>query len=166
MQDNLNVQLFPTNNILVVPKAISDKHGLVKLTEGLGSENSTVFGKSSRLVDVEAITLTMLFKKYSLDFVDFMKVDIEGAEPLLAPDLNKLSNKIKLILIEFSYKNNLKPYKELIDVCFSNDMHCFLMSREDLRFLNRKEALDLVSSRIGNYETIDLFFINSYIVKH
>ena len=149
--DNLDMQLFSTGNITLVPKALSDKPEEVKITQGLGSENSIVVSKSvngqkaSSIISVEAITLSMLCKEYGLHQIDFMKIDIEGAEPLLAADLKKLLPNIKLILVEFSEKNSLESYTDLIYIFYSHGMRCFVDGEGIERFLGQDEAVDLVA---------------------
>lgn len=149
--DNLDMQLFSTGNITLVPKALSDKPGEVSITEGLGSENSIVVSqsvngqKASSIISVQAITLSMLCKEYGLHQIDFMKIDIEGAEPLLAADLKELLPNIKLILVEFSEKNSLESYTDLINIFYSHGMRCFMDGEGAERFLVQDEAVDLVA---------------------
>lgn len=49
---------------------------------------------------VEAITVDELLKRYSIDYVDVMKIDIEGAEKKIFESPNNWINKVGLIVIE------------------------------------------------------------------
>ena len=90
LYDNLAHQKFVVTNIEVVEKAIMDLHGVLKISEEYGSENSLVSNPKNNVLDfnkasfseIEAIPLADLIKKLSADeIIDFIKIDIEGAEP-------------------------------------------------------------------------------------
>ena len=115
MEDNLSIQNFSTSNIQLIKKIVSNKTGLVEITTELGSENSIVFSKtldetkrSKRSVIVEAKTLIDICKELEIKEIDFLKIDIEGAEPLLEESLNILLPNIKSMLVEFSDKNSFE----------------------------------------------------------
>jgi FkbM family methyltransferase len=80
-----NYRINRLENIILIPAAISDQPGILQLSsEGaMGSSLTSIVGKHrGSLVDVECITLQDLMFRYSLDRVDFIKMDIEGAELL------------------------------------------------------------------------------------
>jgi FkbM family methyltransferase len=151
LQDNLDMQLFSTANITLVPKALSDNPGDVEITSGLRAENSIVVNKTVKGTkslsgeQVQAITLSMLYYEHGLHEIDFMKIDIEGAEPLLAADLEELLPNIKLILIEFSQKNTLESYIDLINIFFSHGVRCFMDGVGTERFFGWDEAVNMLA---------------------
>lgn len=71
------------DNITLVPAAISDRRGTLQLSsEGaMGSSFASIVGKHrGRIVDVECLTFHSLIERENLSKVDFVKMDIEGAE--------------------------------------------------------------------------------------
>ena len=49
-------------------------------------------------------------EEFKINEIDFLKIDIEGAEPLLDNSLNILLPNIKSMLVEFSDKNSFELY--------------------------------------------------------
>lgn len=71
------------DNIVLVPAAISDKQGVLQLSsEGaMGSSLTSIVGKHrGTVVDVECVTFFDLMARHGLERIDFIKMDIEGAE--------------------------------------------------------------------------------------
>jgi FkbM family methyltransferase len=86
-----NVALNNCHNTIVVPKAVSDKRGVVKLRipksarkEHVPTTASIVWSFEEALeIDVETDTLDNIVDEAGLDTVDFVKIDVEGAEGLV-----------------------------------------------------------------------------------
>lgn len=122
LRSNLSVQAFPTDNIAVVQAAVSDRDGTIAIGTGRGSENSVVIEHQRRDAagralseEVPALTLVSLFEQQALDRVDFMKVDVEGAEPLMLDSLAELSQRIGATLIEMGSKQPPDAHLPLFD---------------------------------------------------
>jgi FkbM family methyltransferase len=77
-----NVKLNKFGNVITCRLACSDKEGTGKLYLGHHSgSHSLLFRRSSlRAIDVPLITLSKLVRDLGLNRVDFIKMDIEGAE--------------------------------------------------------------------------------------
>lgn len=78
-----NRQVNGIDNITLVPAAVSDKPGTLQLSsEGaMGSSFTSIVGKHrGRIVDVECVTFQTLCERENIAKVDFVKMDIEGAE--------------------------------------------------------------------------------------
>jgi FkbM family methyltransferase len=78
-----NYRVNGLDNISLVAAAISDKPGVLQLSsEGsMGSSLSSIVGKHrGTMVDVQCVTFDELVATNDLDRVDFIKMDIEGAE--------------------------------------------------------------------------------------
>lgn len=76
------------DNVTLVPMAAADRDGTIELSsEGtMGSALvSIVGGYRGVTVEVQARTLATLAREFALDAVDFVKVDIEGAEMFVVP---------------------------------------------------------------------------------
>lgn len=121
LQLNLASQNFDTRNIEVIPKAVTDISGqLLDLWE-LNSESSlrSPGSGNSQISKVESISLSDLWADLALAKVDFVKIDIEGSEPLLAGDLLTLASHCKVWLIEFSQKASPAEYQLLLGAFLS-----------------------------------------------
>jgi FkbM family methyltransferase len=78
-----NYRVNGLDNITLIAAAISDSPGVLQLSsEGaMGSSLSSIVGKHrGTLVDVQCVTFDDLLLAYGLPSVDFIKMDIEGAE--------------------------------------------------------------------------------------
>ncbi len=161
-KNNLNNQSFPVENITIVEEAISDKSGSTQITNDLGSENSIILDAkinrtaSPNLLSVPTDTLSNIMDKFYIENVDFMKIDIEGAEPLLYECLNKNLGKIKSIYCEFSFKNTKEQYFQLLDLFFEKGLSCYEQAGNELQL---QEAKTLVSQN----EILNLWFINEQL---
>jgi FkbM family methyltransferase len=86
-----NVALNNCHNTIVVPKAASDKRGVVKLRipkpakrGHIPTTASIVWSFEEALeIDVETDTLDNIVDEAGLDTVDFVKINVEGAEGLV-----------------------------------------------------------------------------------
>lgn len=136
LKRNINCQQFKTSNIVLIEEAINDCGGKVDISCNMGSENSIVSDKNSKplsaqqeKVTVNASTLTQILERYKIHNVDFLKVDIEGAEPLLENCIRNHGNKIKCVYIEFSCKNTKENYLRLLNAFFDVGFKCYLPER-------------------------------------
>ena len=68
--------------VIVIPKAVWSKPGTMKLTIGTKNSgmNSLVNEVGSQTIDVEVTTVDEIVAGLNLDRVDYIKMDIEGAE--------------------------------------------------------------------------------------
>lgn len=115
LQRNRERQLFDTQNLSAVNCAVGDHAGEVDISVGLGSANSIITGNSNALnYEIDATekvavkTLSDLAGQFGVTAPDFIKIDIEGAEPLLADSLLEL--RARALIIEFSNKNTQEAY--------------------------------------------------------
>jgi FkbM family methyltransferase len=108
-----NVALNNCHNTIVVPKAASDKRGVVKLRiprparrGHIPTTASIVWSFEGALeIDVEADTLDNIVDDVGLDSVDFIKIDVEGAEGLVVKGAERTLRKARAILIEIWPEN-------------------------------------------------------------
>jgi FkbM family methyltransferase len=108
-----NVALNNCHNTIVVPKAASDKMGVVRLRiprparRGLiPTTASIVWSFEEALeIDVETDTLDNIVDEAGLDTVDFVKIDVEGAEGLVVKGAERTLRKSRTILIEIWPEN-------------------------------------------------------------
>jgi len=105
-----NITVNGYHNITPVKKAISNKNGRTTLfvdKTNLGShslarqgENTHTFGRDT--IEVETQTLDSFFRDYN-GKIDFIKIDVEGAEPAVLEGMETMINQNKdlLIITEF-----------------------------------------------------------------
>jgi FkbM family methyltransferase len=71
-------------NIQIIPCGLWSRPGKVRFSAGQGPESTVVSGESSSnsgdTVEIETHSLSSLVEQYKLDRLDFVKMDIEGAE--------------------------------------------------------------------------------------
>jgi FkbM family methyltransferase len=98
----------------VVPKVASDRKGVVKLRiprpAGRGRIHTTasiVWSFEEALeIDVEADTLDNIVDEAGLDSIDFIKIDVEGAEGLVVKGAERTLRKARALLIEIWPENS------------------------------------------------------------
>lgn len=128
-KENIEKQYFNCNNITIIEKVICNYNGKIKITKLFGAENTIILdpkknrqinneyknnvNKIDEVDEVDANTLIKICEQNKIDKIDFIKIDIEGSEPLLTEDINKL--KPKLIFTEISDKNTETSYQEMLD---------------------------------------------------
>ena len=179
LEDNLRIQNFKTDNIKVIKKAVTDKTGQINITSGLHSENSIVASKTSggtiskKYDIVETTTLSLICKQYEMFDIDFLKIDIEGSEPLLTSCLNVLIVNIKSMLIEFSDKNSFESYEKLLKVIYSHGMICYKVDDNINNQIKIDEAIEIIKKldpqkkKIEEkFVGIDFFFIKKELIKN
>jgi len=175
LEDNLSIQNFTTSNINLIKKAVSDEPGFVKMNTELGSEDSIVSAstadgskQSTKSTTVEATTLTNICKEFEIKEIDFLKIDIEGAEPLLNSCLDLLLPNIKSMLVEFCHKNSFESYEKLLKTIFSHNMICYNKyggSIKNTKTLN--EAIESIKPELNkkNNINLDYFFVKQELIN-
>jgi FkbM family methyltransferase len=108
-----NIALNNCHNTIVAPKAAGDKRGVVKLRVPRPARRGHVPATASIVwsfeealeIDVEADTLDNIVDETGLDTVDFVKIDVEGAEGLVVKGAERTLRKSRAILIEIWPEN-------------------------------------------------------------
>lgn len=157
---NLASQLFDTGNVTVLNEAVSDKPGEVEISIGLGTQNSIVFAgtrAAKRVKQTERVksdTLSSVLDRFGFQSVDFLKIDIEGAEPLLHESLVKDVHRIRSLCIEVGIKAAHDAYVPFIQCCLDSGMRCF--TRDEQAEL---AGLTAVQEQLEAREKMDLWFV-------
>jgi FkbM family methyltransferase len=108
-----NIALNNCHNTIVAPKAAGDKRGVVKLRVPRPARRGHVPATASIVwsfeealeIDVEADTLDNIVDETGLDTVDFVKIDVEGAEGLVVKGAERTLRKARAILVEIWPEN-------------------------------------------------------------
>ena len=142
--------------IVLVRKAISDRPGKLEITKGRNQGNS-IINLTGNTETVSSDSLDNLLQSHGIKHIDCLKIDIEGAEPLLFANLSKWLPRIDSILIEMG--GGLAPnndYNALCRLFQDGGFKCehFPSGRElnisDISQLIRTEHHDYLFYRIGN----------------
>jgi FkbM family methyltransferase len=98
-----NIKLNNLNSVIrVVEVGISNFEGTAMITDEGG--DSTIFGNDGK-TSIKIITLDNLFKKYKINNVNVLKIDVEGSEPEIILSASKENlDKCKYIAIEFDIR--------------------------------------------------------------
>lgn len=87
------------DNVVLVRKAVWDKEGTSKLYHSWAPGADTLVKPWEKYTEVETITLDKLLKELELPWVDFVKVDAEGAELKILEGSAEALKKIKRMSI-------------------------------------------------------------------
>lgn len=111
-----NIRINNVRNIILENTIVSNKNGSKYISKNLGSENYVSNSKLGFFEKVKSSTLHELLKKNNVNFLDFLKIDIEGYIPFLSEDLVNLNKKkrMKFCMISFE-KNSFESYKSILD---------------------------------------------------
>lgn len=127
------------DNIVLAPMAAADKDGVLEMSsEGtMGSALvSIVGGYRGTTVKVEARTLDSLAREFGLDHVEFVKIDIEGAEKFLVPASGGFLTKyLPRLLIECHLVEGVSTIEPIADYLRGIGYECRIEEQEGLAFL-------------------------------
>jgi|WetSurMetagenome_2_1015567.scaffolds.fasta_scaffold23902_4 FkbM family methyltransferase len=124
MEANIALQPERLGNLIVVREAVSDRVGHIDVTVGAGRMNTVVSGAAPPRLDgrsgvetaqVPTDTLEGYCSRFGVDKIDFLKVDIEGGEPLLGASVRNMAGRIGSAFVEVSRYGPLDSYLELAD---------------------------------------------------
>ena len=103
---------------------MSDRRGEIEITVGADDLNTVMLGDNLerlraraafQIARVPTDSLDGYCARFGVEEIDFLKVDIEGAEPLLGASVRRLAGRIGSALVEMSRFNSLDAYLELVD---------------------------------------------------
>ncbi len=128
-----NLRVFDSNvarnkidwsRLTLVRKAIADFNGRIDMTVG-HSQGNTIVGAKGPTESVECIRLSECLVEHGIEHINVLKIDMEGAEPLLKADLEAWLPKIDCVLIEMGgVFNTAESYDPLIELFFAHDFVC------------------------------------------
>jgi FkbM family methyltransferase len=96
-----NVEINGYRNVILVQKAVSDKTGRIKLylcKDSTAIHNIHNLGNGRQSIEIESIRLDDYFKNYD-GKIDFIKMDIEGAEGVALQGMSSLLSKNRNVKI-------------------------------------------------------------------
>jgi FkbM family methyltransferase len=165
---NRTLQTFPTDNLQLIHAAVADREGTIDITVGAGDMNTVLVEDGlDRLRDrgttgteqVRAITLDTVIEAAGGGPVDLIKIDIEGAEPLLGEALARHAGKIKMIFVEFSVFNTLEAYIGLNDRLLAAGYRVF-----DAKMRPIAEMAGWLAAARANAPSVNIWYVRSDLV--
>jgi len=126
-----NISLNNINNITVIPKAVTNKKGFVKLYKASALVNYSTENKSESYLEVPTTTLDELLQPFSI--IDLVKIDVEGAELEVIRSGLELMDRVKNLIIEVRQKYE----DEIISLMSEKDFKCYCLEfRKDIKEKN------------------------------
>ena len=125
LQKNVRENNF--ENVICENKIISDKVGKVEMFSLDSSTANRLFDEgNNKKTEVESISLDQYFKE-KLEKVDFVKLDIQGAEPLAVKGMEKIMDRNpKMKILQEWWPDGIKK--------LGNDPEKYLIELEDLNY--------------------------------
>jgi FkbM family methyltransferase len=123
-EQNLALQRPHPANLELIAEAVSDRAGEIELLVGAAAMNTVMVeaglerlaarGRLERRM-TRTDTLEGYCRRLTIERIDFLKIDIEGAEPLLAESVARLKGRIGAAYVEISPFNTAEAYLRLVE---------------------------------------------------
>lgn len=113
-------------NIQVVQKAIwKDNNGMQFISDG--ADGGSFYGEGNTAETVPTIRLKEVL--LAEEHIDFLKIDIEGAESVVIPDCGEALQKVDYLYVEYhSYAGNRQELGKLLQTLEQNGFHYIISS--------------------------------------
>jgi FkbM family methyltransferase len=111
-----NISLNGLSNVTVVTQALSHKAGVAKLSKPIWAVNRSLVDKTGSFDLVETATLDMLLAHESK--IDFMKIDVEGAEVSVLTGGAEALRRTDRVIVEIRRENHQKVVRMMASLGF------------------------------------------------
>ena len=119
---NIALQTPPLGNLELIREAVSDYTGEIEFTIGAGELNTAMVAdnlqrlrkRHAQVISVPTDTLYNYCSKLGVDEIDFLKLDVEGGEPMLSDSIARMAGRIHMAVVEISRYNAIDAYLELV----------------------------------------------------
>lgn len=153
-----NVEINDYKNVILVQKAISNKTGRTKLylcEEGPGDHRIYDWLDGRQSIEIEVIRLDDYFKDYD-GKIDFIKMDIQGAEGEAIQGMPNLldKNKTVKIITEFAplwlKRSGIEP-EEYLKLLLKHDFKLYRINKEKIKpVVNLRKLLEIYTPESEN----------------
>ena len=153
---NLNQNPDLSKNIKPFNLIISDKNGYEEISDSISTMNtlkSVIHTKETKYKKIKSNKLDTFIMDHNID-IDFLKIDIEGSELKLLPDLTKIFAKsMQIELINYNSIETNIDFLEKISIYYDfYDPNGWIL-------LNIENLVEIVIKTLKNKLTIDVFMI-------
>jgi FkbM family methyltransferase len=128
--------------IEIVPVALSDKTGSIRFSQGKDGMNHILIGPPGESsIEVPTMTLDVYCAEKNIPHIDFVKIDVEGAEQLVLAGARRLlaAKKVDVIQIEFNEQVHARALEEskLLSILreFEYDLYRFTAATGELHMV-------------------------------
>ena len=110
LKKNIALNSHPNDYVLNI--ALTDKDGTVQLRRYLGNNGWQTIGNPTFassvpniLIEVETTSMDSVLRRYGITSVDFVKIDVEGAEPIVLNGMRSLikEGRVKQVIFEVNH---------------------------------------------------------------
>jgi FkbM family methyltransferase len=137
---------------------VADFHGLSTMIESNARSAQAEFGKSCRTITAPVMTLEELCDRYARSEIDFLKVDVEGAEQDVLRHGNWYKHRPKVVIAEALAPYTLAPAWEAWEPCLTKHGYRYVWFDTLNRYYVSEEAAELTSRFIQGSEDFDAVF--------
>ncbi|MCA9361418.1 FkbM family methyltransferase [Candidatus Kaiserbacteria bacterium] len=102
-----NVRLNDVKNVYPVYAAVCNEHGLVSFFEHKNSHEQNYISKGDGgTMHVPALKLSNFMDSVGVKSIDFLKIDVEGAELSVLKSLGDYINSVRVVYFEYTNRNS------------------------------------------------------------
>jgi FkbM family methyltransferase len=134
------------DNVTTSYCAITNKDGPVKIADDLGhhTENKITFDAEGNYNTVEGFTIDRYLETHNISFVDYMKINIEGAEKFVIEEFQRIKD-VRNIAISshdfLGYRTGDKSY-------FTKDLIIDFLEKNNFEYYTRSTGVDYIDGWI------------------
>ena len=157
-----NVEINGYKNVILVQKAVSNKTGRTKLylcEESAGDHRIYDWLDGRQSIEIEVIRLDDYFKDYD-GKIDFIKIDIQGAESEAIQGMSNLldKNKTVKIITEFAplwlKRSGIEP-EEFLKLLQKHDFKLYRVDKQKIKpLINLRKLLQIYTPENDNFTSL------------
>lgn len=134
-----------SDHVKIYNRAVWNKDTKLKFYSE-GADGGRIKKDGGNSINIEAVDVVDILKKHEI--IDFLKIDIEGAERMIVPAMKNQLKKVKKIFIEYhSEKNQPQCLAEIIGILsetgFRIYVHQEFVSKQPLKYISYNADFDL-----------------------
>ncbi len=157
---NLSLNIHNIAHKDVIKKAISDTNAKLFFSQKRSAKAKICATSTSETIEVESITLKDLMYTYNEPYIDFLKIDIEGAEILLLESLTTLIGRIGIAVIEMSKDTDKKIQSLIFQLFLNNNFKIYY--KNTLGITTELTSIQNIEKILKNNVTMDFFFVSQH----
>ena len=137
-----NIKINEYANVFLEQKAVSNNNEKLTLyiSDKAGRHSIYKLKKYVKSIDIESVTIDNYLKKNNIEKINFVKIDVEGAELNVLQGIQNLLDKNIILLIEFSplylISCGLEPF-DLINFLEKNNFKIYFAENEQFQEFNK-----------------------------